>query len=92
MSDPTPAEVEASGADTIDIDYGGNTYTVPASPDLWDIEVLELAEAGQNTKVIRAVLGDKQYEAFKAANPKVKALKEFDALLQERYGFGSSGN
>ncbi len=81
-----PAAVEASGDATMSIEYEGDTYTVPATVDDWDIEALEAAERGQPAALLNAVLGPAQYAAFKRAHPKVRDLR----LMSDRVA-GASG-
>lgn len=72
-----PAEAEAAAAEATDkpisVEYNGVTYTIDeGSRD--DAELLEALGAygdGDQTmlpRIVRSVIGDQQYETFKAAN------------------------
>lgn len=92
MTDPTAPQVEASGADTTTIEFQGNSYVVPATPDHWDFSTLELFENGKAIAATEAILGAEQFATFKSTQPKVRDFNELMDLLAQRYGFESSGN
>lgn len=91
-TDADPAEIEASGADTVTVTYGGHAYTIPATVDDWSIDALELAERGQPARLLNAVLGPDQYAQFKSRHSKVRELREMSDQIARVSGFGSAGN
>lgn len=91
MSDIPAVQAEATGAETITVEYGGHTYTVSATVDGWDFETLELFEAGKSIAASKAILGEEQFATFKATKPTVR---DFNALMETiagRYGFENAG-
>lgn len=92
MTEPTAPQVEASDAETITIEFQGNSYVLPATPDQWDFTTLELFENGKAIAATEAILGADQYAAFKATRPTVGDFNELMNELAKRYGFESSGN
>lgn len=82
----TPAEREALGHSTVSIEYGGNTYTMPASFDELDGSVLEQLEDGKAYKTMKQLLGREQWKTFQATKPKVKHFTELFELWAEKAG------
>lgn len=91
MSDATPAEAEASDIQTMDVDYEGTTYKVPASPEDWDIEVQRLFQADRRVDAYEALLGETQFAAFYKKHRTNRHLNAFAEVLSIRYGFKSAG-
>lgn len=92
MSEPmTPAQVEASGVDTIEVEYLGDRYTMPATADDWDIEALELFQSGRSVAAVGLLMGTKQYSAFKVKHRTARRINEFADQLAVLYGFKSAG-
>ena len=95
MSDAVQAE--ATGAETITVDWAGVTVTLPARPDDWDLETLEAFEQGKAATAVRGVLGksyDRTLAEFQKVNgrkPKVSDLESFMQAFASAYGFGSPG-
>lgn len=62
--------------------FDGDKYAIDSTAD-WDITVLEAVEDGKTVSVVRAILGDKQWEKFKAKPRKVDDLnKLFEAITK----------
>lgn len=60
--------------------FDGEKYTIAPTAE-WDITVLEAVEDGKTVSLVRAILGDKQWEQFKAKPRKVEDLnKLFEAI------------
>ncbi|MEU4579978.1 hypothetical protein [Nonomuraea sp. NPDC023979] len=70
------------------VEYNGVTYTVPTPLD-WDADVLELLESGRLTSALRMILGDDQYEEFRATKPKLRHAGE---LMEAINAAGGTGN
>jgi hypothetical protein len=77
--------------ETVDIDYKGTTYTLPASMDDCDVAVLEAFEGGKLTAALSGILGERQYTALKAKGLKVRDLNELTDLIVAAMGFGDRG-
>lgn len=89
MTSAAPAKAEATDA-SITFDFDGETYTVdPARTK--DLDTLEAFEDGRIITAIKALIGDKQYRAFRA-KPERDAddLGRFVDALQAALGI--SGN
>jgi hypothetical protein len=95
MSDAVQAE--ATGADTITVEWDGVPVTLPAKPDDWDLETLEAFEQGKAATAVRGVLGssyDSVLGAFQKRHgrkPKVRDLESFMQAFASAYGFESPG-
>lgn len=83
-----PAKKNDALGKAYDVEFNGTTYQVPPADD-WDIDVLEAIDAGRVTVALRTLLGDEQYERFKAENRKAKALGEFVQRAGEVVGAGN---
>lgn len=93
MTDTTDTvQAEATGAETVNIEYGGNTYTVPAAIDDYDGDVVDAMDDQKLSHAIRGILGDDQWERFKASKPKVSAYGEFIEAWTKAIGLDSLGN
>lgn len=91
MSDPTAPEVEATGADTIDVAYKGITYTFPADIASYDGDLLDAIDDEKFSHALRSLLDAEQWAKFKATKPTVG---DYGALLDawaDAAGHRSSG-
>lgn len=61
--DPTVA-AEASDAETLAVEFEGNTYQVPPSVDDWSIAATQALELGRTITFLEGVLGRKQWQRF----------------------------
>lgn len=84
------AKNEAEAASTTSIEYGGNSYTVPASFEEADGGLLEALRTGGDV-VVQALLGQEQFETFRKSKPKVKDYRAFQKLWMEAIGMENSG-
>lgn len=87
----TPAENEATGVETVDVEWRGHNLTLPASLDDADISVMEAFEDGKGVRALRALLGDRQWAALTAAGMKGRDFKELTPVVAKALGFGSEG-
>lgn len=100
MSDPTPepdapepAEVEATGEETVDITFEGHAYTIPAGVDDLDIDVLRAFERGASMGIVDALLGgqmktlERRYRKDHEGRFPQRALKPFVDEIARVYGF-----
>lgn len=83
MSDPTPAEAEMT-AETVTVDFGGQTFTMPASLDDADGDVIDAIDDQKLSHALQGLLGPEQWAAFKKTRPKVRDYGElFEAYAQK---------
>lgn len=59
------AKKEAEGVTEAEFEWDGNTYTVPASLDLLDLDALEAVVDGNAIAGLRALLGPAQWALLK---------------------------
>jgi len=86
------AQIEAERTTTIPVIWRGQTFALPASFDDCPIEVVEAYEDGKGGRAVAAILGTKQYAAFKAKHkPTVGDLNELGDVIAEAMGLKSSG-
>lgn len=85
-----PTELEATNAETVDVEYEGNTYTFPASLDEADGDVIDAIDEQKMSKALRGLLGD-QWDAFKATRPKVKDYGSLFEAYAKRIGLSTAG-
>lgn len=71
MSDPTPAEAEMT-AETVEVQYNGMAFTMPASLDDADGDVIDAIDDQKLSHALRGLLDNEQWERFKATKPKVR--------------------
>ncbi|MEV0823852.1 hypothetical protein [Nonomuraea rubra] len=83
----TAQKAEADGR-PFPVEHNGVTYTVPTPMD-WDADALDLLEAGRVTAALRLILGDDQYEQFRATKPK---LRDAAGLMDAIGAAGGTGN
>ncbi|QDQ97983.1 hypothetical protein [Tomitella fengzijianii] len=83
---------EAEGDDTVQIDYRGHTYTVPADQDDWSIDALEAFERNHVVAGVRELLGPEQWARFKARHNNRRAFRGFLDEVSDVFGFGDAGN
>lgn len=83
-----PAKNDATG-DSHKITFRSQTFDVPPAED-WDLDVLEAIDESRMTSALRALLGEAQYEKFRAKNKKVRDLREFFEVAGKAVGAGNS--
>lgn len=83
----TPIELEATGATAI-VTFKGIEYTIPATRDGVDLEMLEMLEANQVTGALRAILGAEQYAIFRTG-AKVPDAGAMLIAIQDVLGLGN---
>jgi len=66
---------DATG-EPVEFEFNGETYEIPPAEE-WDLEVIEAIDAQKMTTALRALIGDEQYERFRASNRKARSLAEF---------------
>lgn len=88
---PSPAEIEASGVETVTVGHNGVKYLVPAARRDAPMEVLEQFEDGNTVSALRVLLGPDQWAAFKATKPTIGDVHDLLNAWYAAIGLGSSG-
>ncbi|WNT44333.1 tail assembly chaperone [Microbacterium phage Mabodamaca] len=83
-----PIAAEALAAD-IAFTFEGHEYTVPPSSE-WSIDALEAYENGRILAMLRDVLDEDVFAAFRSRHKKVAELNAFMEAIQKAQGI--SGN
>lgn len=98
MSDPTPAENEASESDMVTIQFDEHDYKIPADTVSMDINVIREFEAGHSIAAVEGVFGPAQFrmleQRVRKANDGRFPMRVFDQLAQKiakHFGFESTG-
>lgn len=66
-----PVEAEVAGATTVDVDFNGHTYTLPRDVFSLPVAYLEAIDGQKYGIALRILLGDAEWERFKANGNKV---------------------
>lgn len=86
------AQIEAERATTIPVVWREQAFTIPATIDDCPIEVIEAMEAGKGLAIVRGILGESQYAAFKAKHkPTVRDLNSLSEVIMAALGFEKPG-
>lgn len=91
MTDPTPAELETSDAETVEVAYGSGSYTFPASLEDCDGDVLDAIDDMKLSHALKGLLSDDDWSRFKKSKPKVKDYGALFDAFAETIGLGSAG-
>lgn len=91
VSDPTPAQLEAEGADTVAVVYQDETYTFPLSLDDLDGDVLEAYDERKMSVLLKAMMSPADWARFKATKPKVKDYPALFEAYAIAAGYENSG-
>lgn len=85
------AELEATEAATVTIQYQGESYEVPANMDDVDGEVLEAVDRQKLSFALEGLLGSEQWKRFKGTKPKVRDYGALFELWAQAIGLESLG-
>lgn len=95
---PDAVEAEATGAATVGISFDGHTYTIPASIDDADINVIRAFEQGHATVFVAELMGADQFALLERRHRKAHdgrfTKADLDRLAEqiaEAYGFEGTG-
>lgn len=88
MATPTPAQAEATGT-PIRFEYDGETYEVAPS-STWDLDILEAYEDGMIVRVIKGLLGPKQYAQFRSKKRTAADVGGLFESMQVAMGLGGN--
>lgn len=86
------AEREAEGIETVEVEYDGEVYEIPADVQDWPVDVSEAFERGLAVTAIRGLLGRDQWAKVSAKKYRLRQLGEMYERLAEAGGFSDSGN
>lgn len=87
----TPVEAEASGFDTVKVDYLGRIYEFPASLDDADGDVADAVDDMKLSHALRGLLSTEDWAAFKATKPKVRDYAALFDAYARTIGLGTVG-
>jgi len=87
------AQAEAEGDETLDVEWQGYTFTIPAQIDEWSGDALEAFEGGKAITAVRELVGSSRLDAVKREYRKqhgramrVKDYGEIVDAVAKRYG------
>lgn len=86
MTEPTPAELEATNTDTIEVTWREHIFRLPADIDSMPVDVLDAMENSKAYQACQIILGPKQWARFKAAKPTVSDLSQIMETWAEAVG------
>lgn len=86
------AQVEAEGVQTIDVEWRGHTFTVPADADDWTVEAMMAFEEGLNAHGLKAILEPAAWAELMATKPRKRDLMDLFDAMAKALGMDSSGN
>lgn len=87
----TPIEVEASGEDTVKVEYRDGFYVFPASLDDADGDVIDAVDDQKLSHALRGLMSDDDWNAFKATKPKVRDYNGLFEAYAQAIGLGTVG-
>lgn len=95
---PSAAEAEATGAETVTVTFDGADYEIPASVDDVDIEVVRAFERNHTMAIVENVLGPRQWRELERSYRKAhggkfpaRALVPLAEQIAQAWGFDSTG-
>lgn len=72
----TDARVAEALREGVTFTFGGHEYTTPPSSE-WSIDVLEALDDQRHTHVVRELLGDEQWAAFRGRHNRMSEFNDF---------------
>lgn len=85
-------EREARGIETVDVDYDGETYVIPAEVLDWSLDATVAFEEGRAVTAMRILLAPKQFRTLMSKGYTNRQFAELFDLLAKAGGFETSGN
>lgn len=82
------AQIEAEGVKTVDVQWRGHTFTVPAEAEDWPVEVTLAFEEGKAASGVRGMLGTEQWAELMKTNPRNKDLGDLFTAIAKDLGLG----
>lgn len=80
-----PVAAEATGAETLEFEYDGETYGVRPTSS-WSLDALEAFEDGRIASLLREVLAPGDYARFRKGHNTVAELTELVEAMQDVLG------
>lgn len=87
----SPAQRDAEGAEVVEIEHNGVTYTIPADADDWTVETTLAFEEGKAMSGIRGVLGPKQWATYLKSKPVNADARDLFDKIAEAVGMETAG-
>ena len=94
MSDeqaPQALQAEAQAAEDVEVEFQDHTWVLPATLDEADGDVLDAIDEMKLSHALRGLMGDEQWDKFKATKPKVKDYGALFDAYANTIGLGSVG-
>lgn len=88
----SPPQREAEGITTIEIQFDGEEYEIPADPADWPVDASEAMEHNHVITAVRIMLGPKQWQKVARKKYRNRKFRELFDLIATESGFGTSGN
>lgn len=88
----SPPQREAEGITTIEIQFDGEDYEIPADPADWPVDASEAMEHNHVITAVRIMLGPKQWQKVARKKYRNRQFRELFDLIATESGFGTSGN
>lgn len=85
----SPQQREAEGIETVEVEFDGETYEIPADPIDWEIDVTEAFETGRMITACRGLLGPEQFAVLSRKGYRNRDFRRLFKLLAEAGGFES---
>lgn len=85
------AESEVYADPTVVVEYGNSSYVFPASLDDADGDVLDAVDDQKVSYALRSLLGQSQWDKFKATQPKVRDYNNLFDAFAKKIGLESTG-
>jgi len=79
-------EAQEAEATTTNITFVWHDESYTIDPKTVTLDILEADEAGKTLTVVRGLLGEEQYQAYKARHPLATELGDFRGALLEAMG------
>jgi hypothetical protein len=86
------AQLEAEKAETVVVEYGGQTYTMPASLDESPGDVIDAIDDQKMGHALRSLMGTVEWGKFKTTAPLVRDYNGLFAAYAAAIGFESAPN
>lgn len=89
---PKAVKAEIEEASTVEIEWDGKTWTIPASPDHWSALALQALEQGKPMTFLENVLGRQQWGKFtRGKRSSAGDASELTSLVYGAYGEDEPG-
>lgn len=99
MNDPTPAQVEAEGAETVTIDWDGIDVVIPTTAEKLPAKAIEALEDEKAMRFMRHLVGSKRYDdvvkQWEKRQGRVLLVEDMTPFMEKAakaLGFDTAGN